>query len=468
MTGIENSSQPSTRIERDSMGAVTVPRHARWGASTQRALDNIPLGVRNLPPSLIHSLGLVKACAARANVTAGALSPVVGEAIAIAADEVAAGKHDDQFPVGVFQTGSGTSSNMNANEVIAALAASRSGDAVHANDHVNASQSSNDVFPTAAHVAVALTITSELLPAMHHLQDELTTKSQEFHGVVKTGRTHLMDAAPVTLGAEYAGYARQLELGQERLLSSLPRLLELPIGGTAVGTGLNAPPTYAQDVVDRLSAATGLAFVRAENPFEAQSARDAVVEISSQLRVVALSLWKVCGDLRWSGSGPYAGLGEVELPALQPGSSIMPGKVNPVVPEAIMQACARVVGNDAAVTLGATTSRFELNTAMPLLADAVLESVDLLAASCRLLADRVVSALRADVGHLRQLAERSPAVATALNTLVGYEAATEIVRQAVREGSTIREVAQRLVHDGTLTQQQLDHALDIDRLAKGG
>ena len=455
------------RIERDTMGEVTVPRDALWGASTQRALDNAPAPSGPLPPALVHALGLVKASAARANAVVGALPRDKAEAIAHAGDQIATGSYDDHFPLGWCQTGSGTSSNMNANEVIAHLATSLLGAVVHPNDDVNASQSSNDVFPTSSHVAVASQISVELLPALESLQRRLHVKANEFASFVKPGRTHLMDAAPVTLGAEFSGYARQMELGRQRLQSTMPRLLELPLGGTAVGTGLNAPDGFAEDVVARLAATTGLAFSRAANAFEAQSARDALVEASSQLRVVALSLWKICNDLRWMGSGPHSGLGEIVLPALQPGSSIMPGKVNPVVPEAVMQSCAKVIGNDAAVTLGATTSTFELNTAMPLIAVSVLESVALLAASARSLADRVVTGITADAATLRAKAELSPALATALNTLVGYERTTALVKQAEREGRPVREVAQSLVSDGSLTSQQLSTALNLDRMAQG-
>lgn len=449
------------------MGEVAVPAAAMWGAQTQRAMDNAPTPSGPLNPSLVHALGLVKACAARANGEVGALALDVATAIAESADDVATGQHDDQFPVGWCQTGSGTSSNMNANEVIAHLAAQRLGRVVHPNDEVNASQSSNDVFPTASHVAAARAIQDELIPALDELHHRLTSKAQEFASFVKPGRTHLMDAAPVTLGAEFSGYARQAELAGARLASSLPRLLELAIGGTAVGTGLNAPTGFASDVVQRLSGATGLTFEKATNPFEAQSARDALVEVSSQLRVVAVSLWKICNDLRWMGSGPHAGLAELTLPALQPGSSIMPGKVNPVVPESVIQACAKVIGNDATVTVAATTSSFELNTAMPVIATSVLESVNLLTDGSRALSTRVIDGLSANAEALRASAERSPALATALNTLVGYERTTALVKQAESEGRTVREVARSLVSDGTITADELERALDLDRMARG-
>ena len=458
---------PATRTERDTMGEVEVPTAALWGASTQRAIGNFPLGGGPIPAELIHALGLVKAAAARTNIDESVVDQGIGEGIAAAADEVAAGLHDEQFPVDVFQTGSGTSSNTNCNEVIAHLAGQRLGRSVHPNDHVNASQSSNDVFPTATHVAAACFIQAELIPALDHLRATLATKSTEFADTVKPGRTHLMDAAPVTLGAEFSGYAGQVSLGIERLKSTLPRLVELPLGGTAVGTGLNAPVGFAEGVITRLSDVTGLTFRRARHPFEAQSARDALVEVSSQLRVIAISLLKICNDLRWMGSGPHAGLGEVNLPELQPGSSIMPGKVNPVIPEAVVQVCARVIGNDAAVTIGATSSAFELNTAMPLIAQSVLESMRLLSAASRLLADRAVRGITANTDHMRSAAESSTAIATSLNRLVGYDAASQVVKRSLREGTTVREAAQQLVEDGLVSQHTLDRALDLDRIAKG-
>ena len=450
------------------MGEIEVPIDAKWGASTQRAVNNFPIGGGPLPAELIHALGHVKAAAARSNVDSGVLEQGMGEAIALVAEAVAAGTYDDQFPVDIYQTGSGTSSNTNANEVIAVLASERLGHAIHPNDHVNASQSSNDVFPTAIHVAAATTITHHLRPALEVLGAALAMKSEEFQDFVKPGRTHLMDAAPVTLGSEFAGYAGQLSLAIERVNDSLPRLLEVPLGGTAVGTGLNAPPRFAAGAIDRLSADTGLTFRRARFPFEAQSSRDAVVEMSGQLRTISVSLTKICNDLRWMGSGPHAGLGEIQLPALQPGSSIMPGKVNPVVPEAVVQVCARVIGNDAACTAAAMTSTFELNTAMPLLGATLLESIRLLSNACRLLAEKTVTNITADREKLRSKAESSPAIATSLNPLVGYDAASRVVKQALAKGTTIRQAAQFLVDDGLVTSEQLDEALDVDRLARGG
>jgi len=458
----------TTRIERDSMGEVEVPLDAKWGASTQRAVNNFPIGGGPIPAELIHALGLIKAAAARSNVDVGVVEQGMGEAIALVSEDVAAGTHDDQFPVDVFQTGSGTSSNTNVNEVIAQLASERLGHAIHPNDHVNASQSSNDVFPTAIHVAAALMVVHELRPALDVLRKELHAKGEQFKDFVKPGRTHLMDAAPLTLGSEFFGYAGQVALAIERLDSSMPRLLELPLGGTAVGTGLNAPAGFSEGAIRRLSSETGLDFRRARYPFEAQSARDALVEVSGQLRTIAVSLMKICNDLRWMGSGPHAGLAEIQLPSLQPGSSIMPGKVNPVIPEAVVQVCARTIGNDTAITVAATTSAFELNTAMPLIADSLLQSIRLLSNASRALAEKTISGITADRQSLRASAESSPAIATSLNTLVGYDAASRVVKQALSDGTSIREAAQSLIDEKLVTETQLDEALDVDRLARGG
>ena len=458
----------TTRIERDSMGEVEVPLDAKWGASTQRAVNNFPIGGGPIPAELIHALGLVKAAAARSNVDVGVVEQGMGEAIALVSEDVAAGTHDEQFPVDVFQTGSGTSSNTNVNEVIAQLASERLGHAIHPNDHVNASQSSNDVFPTAIHVATALMVVNELRPALDALRKELDAKGEQFKDFVKPGRTHLMDAAPLTLGSEFFGYAGQVALAIERLDSSMPRLLELPLGGTAVGTGLNAPAGFSDGAIRRLSSETGLDFRRARYPFEAQSARDALVEVSGQIRTIAVSLMKICNDLRWMGSGPHAGLAEIQLPSLQPGSSIMPCKVNPVIPEAVVQVCARTIGNDTAITVAATTSAFELNTAMPLIADSLLQSIRLLSSASRVLAEKTVSGITADRQSLRASAESSPAIATSLNTLVGYDAASRVVKQALADGTSIREAAQSLIDEKLVTETQLDEALDVDRLARGG
>jgi fumarate hydratase class II len=391
------------------------------------------------------------------------LEPDLADAIVSAAAEVARGDWDAHFPVDVFQTGSGTSSNMNTNEVLATLATERLGREVHPNDHVNASQSSNDVFPSSIHVAATSAVVNELIPALRHLEEAFSRKAEEFAGVVKSGRTHLMDATPVTLGQEFGGYAAQVRLGIERLESTLPRLAELPLGGTAVGTGINTPPGFSARVIEEVAQATGLPLTEARDHFEAQGARDALVELSGQLRTVAVSLYKVSNDLRWMGSGPRAGLAEIRLPDLQPGSSIMPGKVNPVIPEALCMVCAQVIGNDAAIAFGGAAGNFELNVMMPMLARNVLESVRLLAAIARLAADRCVDGIEADVERAREYAESSPSIVTPLNKYIGYEAAAKVAKQALAERRTIREVVldNGYVAEGKLTEKQLDEALDV-------
>ncbi len=452
------------RIEHDSMGEVRVPAEAKWRAQTQRAVENFPVSGRGLDPSHIAALGLIKAACAKVNAAYGVIDADLAQAIADAATEVAEGRHDDQFPVDVFQTGSGTSSNMNANEVISTLAAERLGRPVHPNDHVNAAQSSNDVFPSSIHVAATLGVARDLLPALDHLRAALAAKAAEFADVVKAGRTHLMDATPVTLGQEFGGFAAQVERGAERLRATLPRVAELPLGGTAVGTGINTPgPGWAADVIAELAAGTGLPFTEARDHFEAQGARDGLVELSGQLRVVAVSLNKIANDLRWMGSGPRTGLAEINLPDLQPGSSIMPGKVNPVIPEAVCMVAAQVIGNDAAVAFGGAAGTFELNVMMPMIARNVLESIRLLANVSRLLADRCVGAITANADRLREYAESSPSIVTPLNRYLGYEEAARIAKQALRERRTIREVVIDRGHvaNGTLTEAQLDAALDV-------
>jgi fumarate hydratase, class II len=454
-----------TRTEHDTMGAVEVPADALWRASTQRAVDNFPISGLRLERAHVEALARVKAAAARVNGELGVLDPETAAAIAAAADEVATGAHDAHFPVDVFQTGSGTSSNMNANEVIATLATRALGRDVHPNDHVNASQSSNDVFPTSIHVAVATAVTRDLLPALQHLEDALTRKATEVADVVKAGRTHLMDATPVTLGQELGGYAAQVRYAGERLRGALPRLCELPLGGTAVGTGINTPPGFAAAVIAELARTTGLPLTEARDHFEAQGARDALVETSGHLRTLAVSLTKVCNDLRWMGSGPRAGLGEIHLPDLQPGSSIMPGKVNPVVPEAVLMVCMQVVGHDATLTLAGASGSFELNVAMPVMARCLLESTRLLSTSTRLLADRCVDGLVADVDRCYELAAGSPSVVTPLNRYLGYEEAARVAKQALAERRTIRETVIARGHvPGTLTEEQLDEALDLLRM----
>ena len=457
-----------TRVEHDTMGEVRVPATALYRAQTQRAVENFPVSGEPVPAELVHALAQVKQAAASTNARLGVLAPDVAAAIADAARSVADGRYDDQFPVDVFQTGSGTSTNMNLNEVLATLAGRTLGRPVHPNDDVNASQSSNDDVPSAVHVAALDLATNHLLPALAHLAAAFEAKASELDDVVKAGRTHLMDAVPVTVGQELRGYGTQVSRGADRVRSTLERLGELPLGGTAVGTGLNTPPGWREAVVAELAQVTGLPLTPARDGLEAQSARDALVELSGQLRVVAVSLTKVCNDLRWMGSGPRAGLAELHIPDLQPGSSIMPGKVNPVVPEAVVQVCAQVVGNDATIAWGGAAGTFELNVMVPVIARNLLESLRLLASASRLLADRCVAGLTADAEHALVLAESSPAIATALNRYLGYEEVAAIVKQSVRERRTIRDVVLERGHvrDGRITQEQLDAALDVRRMAR--
>jgi fumarate hydratase class II len=455
------------RTEHDSMGEVQVPRDALWRAQTQRAVENFPISGTPIEPLLIHAIGHVKAAAAVTNGELGVLTSEQADAIAAAAREVAAGSHDTAFPIDVFQTGSGTSSNMNANEVIATLA-TRAGTEVHPNDHVNASQSSNDTFPTAIHVAATLAVTEDLVPALDVLATSLEAKATEFAGLVKSGRTHLMDATPVMLGQEFGGYAATIRYAGERLAAVLPRVRELPLGGTAVGTGINTPAGFPQRVIEVLSEATGESFTEARDHFEAQGTRDSLVELSGVLRTIAVGLTKICNDLRWMSSGPTTGLAEIHLPDLQPGSSIMPGKVNPVLPEATLMVCFQVMGNDAAVTAAGASGSFELNVAMPVIARNVLESTRLLAASCRLLATRCVDGITANAERMRTYAESSPSVVTPLNKYIGYEAAAKVAKQALADGATIRETVLKLgfVERGELTEAQLDEALDVESMTR--
>jgi fumarate hydratase, class II len=451
------------RVEHDTMGEVKVPRAALWRAQTQRAVENFPISGRPLESQHIRALALIKAAAARTNKELGVLDADVADAIHDAARQVADGRHDGEFPIDVFQTGSGTSSNMNANEVIASLAGTALGRPVHPNDQVNASQSSNDTFPTSIHVAATAAVTRDLLPALDHLATAFETKATEFESVVKSGRTHLMDATPVTLGQEFGGYAAQIRIGIERLETTLPRLAELPLGGTAVGTGINTPPGFAARVIEILAELTELPLTEARNHFEAQGSRDSLVEASGQLRTVAVSLYKICTDLRWMGSGPRAGLGEIRLPDLQPGSSIMPGKVNPVLPEAMSMVCAQVVGNDATIAFAGASGNFELNVMLPVMAANLLESIRLVSNTARLLADRTVAGIEADVEHCRELAESSPSIVTPLNRVIGYENAAAVAKRAVKERRTIREIVidEGYVERGVLSEQQLDDALDV-------
>jgi fumarate hydratase class II len=454
------------RIEHDTMGEVRVPRDALWRAQTQRAVENFPISGRPLDPALIHALAAIKASAAVVNADLGVLDKERADAIVTAAETIATGDYDDQFPIDVFQTGSGTSSNMNTNEVIATLA----GDDVHPNDHVNASQSSNDTFPSAIHVAATAGVVQSLLPALEHLAASLANKGAEFAAVVKSGRTHLMDATPVTLGQEFDGYAAQIRRGADRVRATLPRVAELPLGGTAVGTGINTPPGFAAKVIAELNRRTGLSLTEATDHFEAQGARDGLVELSGQLKTVAVSLTKICNDLRWMGSGPRAGLGEIRLPDLQPGSSIMPGKVNPVICEATLMVAAQVIGNDAAITAGGAAGNFELNVMLPMIARNILESIRLLANVSTLLADRCVDGITANLEHCRTLAESSPSIVTPLNRYIGYENAAAVAKSALRQGKTIRQVVveEGYVERGDLTEEQLDAALDVLSMTRPG
>jgi fumarate hydratase, class II len=451
------------RIEHDSMGEVRVPAEALWGAQTQRAVQNLPVSGLRIDRGLIAALGHIKAAAAVANAGFGVLDGDMADAIAAAAREVAAGKHDEQFPVDVFQTGSGTSSNMNANEVIATLAASRLGRPVHPNDHVNASQSSNDVFPSAIHIAAVQSMKGLVIPALDRLANALEAKAAEFADVVKAGRTHLMDATPVTLGQEFGGYAAAARHGAQWVAEVLGPVGALPLGGTAVGTGINAPRGFAAQVIGMLADELDLPLSEAVNHFEAAGARDALVAASGTLRVVAVSLYKIANDLRWMASGPRAGLAEISLPELQPGSSIMPGKVNPVVCEAVCQVTAQVIGNDAAVAFGGAAGNFELNVMLPVIARNLLESTRLLADVAPLLADRCVAGIRANTERLRGYAESSASIVTALNRFIGYEAAAQVAKQSLETGRTIREVVIERGHveRGELTLEQLDTALDV-------
>ncbi|WP_330228596.1 class II fumarate hydratase [Nocardia sp. NBC_00508] len=455
------------RIEHDTMGEVRVPVDALWRAQTQRAVENFPISGRGLERAQIRALGLLKAACATVNRDLGLLDPAKADAIIAAANEIADGKHDDQFPIDVFQTGSGTSSNMNANEVIASLAKAN-GVTVHPNDDVNMSQSSNDTFPTATHLAATEAVITDLVPALEHLRLALLDKSTEWRTVVKSGRTHLMDAVPVTLGQEFGGYTRQVAASIDRIMATLPRLGELPIGGTAVGTGLNAPEGFGAKVVAELVRATDIDALReAEDHFEAQAARDGLVEASGALRTIAVSLTKIANDIRWMGSGPLTGLAEIQLPDLQPGSSIMPGKVNPVLPEAVTQVGAQVIGNDAAVAFAGANGAFELNVYIPVMARNLLESIRLLANVSRLFADKCVRGLIANVEHLRTLAESSPSIVTPLNSAIGYEEAAAVAKEALREKKTIRQtVIDRGLLDEKLTEEELDRRLDVLAMAK--
>jgi fumarate hydratase, class II len=460
----------TTRVERDSMGEVQVPVDAYYGASTQRAADNFPISGLRLGRRLIEALGLIKATAAAVNAEIGVLDPDMADAIARAAEEVAAGDHDGEFVVDVFQTGSGTSSNMNANEVIAnraaeLMGAERGSKAVHPNDHVNAGQSSNDVIPTAIHMAAVSALRSGTIPALERLAGALAAKAREFDGVVKSGRTHLMDATPVRLGQEFGGYATQIGKAAQRLQAAIPGLEELALGGTAVGTGLNAPPGFAAEVVTRLAARTGHAFRQADDPFEAMGAKDAAVHASAAMRTAAVSLFKVANDIRWLGSGPRTGIGEIALPATQPGSSIMPGKVNPVMAEMVMQVAAQVVGDDATVAWAGANGNFELNVMMPVLAHNLIESAELLAAASETFRVRCVEGLEANEERASALVEQNMIIVTALVPQIGYDAAAKVAKEAYASDRGVREVVLEM---GLMDQESLERALDLRKMTEGG
>ncbi|QEW03638.1 class II fumarate hydratase [Microbacterium lushaniae] len=451
------------RIEHDTMGEVRVPKDALYAAQTQRAVENFPISGDALDPAQIVALARIKKAAALANKELGTLDGAVADAIARAADRIIAGEHADQFPIDVYQTGSGTSSNMNMNEVLATLATRDLGWPVHPNDHVNASQSSNDVFPTSVHIAATQALIDDLIPALDHLAVAFEEKSEAWKDVVKAGRTHLMDATPVTLGQEFGGYARQMRLGIERVQAVLPRVAEVPLGGTAVGTGINTPAGFPQKVIQLIVDETELPITEAKDHFEAQANRDGLVEASGALRTIAVSLTKINNDLRWMGSGPNTGLAELHIPDLQPGSSIMPGKVNPVVPEATLMVCARVIGNDATIAWAGASGSFELNVAIPVMGTALLESIRLLANTMRVLADKTIDGLEANVERAAAYAGMSPSIVTPLNKLIGYEAAAKIAKHSVAKGITVREAVIELgyIERGELTEEALDAKLDL-------
>ncbi len=459
------------RIEKDSLGEVKVPVDALWGAQTQRAVENFPISGIRFPRVFIRALGLIKYAAAKANLELGLLDEELANAIMQAAMEVAEGKWDDHFPIDIFQTGSGTSTNMNANEVISNRANLILGGElgtkkpVHPNDHVNKGQSSNDVIPTAIHVAAYIEVNDILLPALRHLHETLVKKAEEWDHLVKTGRTHLMDAMPIRLGQEISGWARQVELGIERIESTLPRLAELALGGTAVGTGINTHPEFGKRVAAILSELTGLPFVEAKNHFEAQAAQDAAVELSGQLKTVAASLMKFANDLRWMNSGPIAGLAEIRLPALQPGSSIMPGKVNPVIAEAVRMVAAQVFGNDVAINFGGALGDFELNVMLPVIAHNLLQSIKILGNAARVLADKAIAGFEVNVDRITGLVDRNPILGTALNPIIGYDKAAEVVKKAMREGRTVKEVVLEM---GLLSEEEAERILNPALMTEPG
>ena len=458
-------SEQNVRIERDSLGEVRVPADALYAAQTQRAVENFPISDLRFPRIFIRSLALIKAAAARVNQDLGLMDAAMADAIVKAAEEVQEGRYDDQFPLDIFQTGSGTSTNMNANEVLATLASRYYGDKVHPNDHVNMGQSSNDVIPTAIHVSAYLAVAEELLPALRHLETTLQEKAASVDHVVTTGRTHLMDAMPVRLSQELGGWASQIAQGIERIEGALPRLAELTQGGTAVGTGINAHPEFGQRIAAKLSEMTGRPFVTSRNYFVGLSSADAAVELSGQLKTVAVSLMKISNDLRWMNSGPIAGFGEIQLPALQPGSSIMPGKINPVIPEAMTMVCAQVMGNDVTINIGGQSGNFQLNVMLPVIAYNLLQSIQLLASGSRVLADKAIAGFTVNEERIAALVGRNPILVTALNPVIGYEKGAKVAKRAYAEGRLLKDIA---LEETDLTAADLDRLLDPRSLTEGG
>ncbi|HRW04777.1 MAG TPA: class II fumarate hydratase [Caldilineaceae bacterium] len=453
------------RIEKDSLGDIKVPADALYSAQTQRAVENFPISDLRFPRLFIKALAMVKSAAASANQSLGLMDADMEQAIVAAAKEVEVGQHDAHFPLDIFQTGSGTSTNMNANEVLSTLATAKLGSKVHPNDHINMSQSSNDVIPTAIHVSAYLAIAHELIPALQHLHDALVKKAAEVDHVVTTGRTHLMDAMPVRLSQELGGWASQIAHGIERIEATLPRLAELAQGGTAVGTGINAHPEFGKAIAAKLAAMTGLPFQTSSNYFESLSTQDAAVEVSGQLKTVATSLMKISNDLRWMNSGPIAGFGEIVLPALQPGSSIMPGKINPVIPEAMTMVCAQVIGNDVTITIGGQSGNFQLNVMLPVVAYNLLQSISLLANGSRVLADMAIAGFTVNEDRISGLVGRNPILVTALNPVIGYEMGAKIAKQAYAEGRLLKDVA---LEQTSLSSEELDRLLDPRQLTEGG
>jgi fumarate hydratase class II len=451
------------RIEKDSMGEIKVPLKALYSAQTQRAIENFPISGLHMPRALIRALGLIKKVAARVNIDLGLLDEKKSSAIQQAAKDVSTGKFDEHFPIDIFQTGSGTSTNMNANEVIANLASDLIGENIHPNDHVNMGQSSNDVIPTAIHVSAYLETTEKLLPALEYLQQTIETKAADYKKIVKTGRTHLMDAMPVRVSQQLSGWASQINHGIERINASLPRVAELAQGGTAVGTGINAHPEFASRFASRLAEETEVSFKKSNNFFESLATQDAIVELSGQLKTIATSLMKISNDLRWMNSGPIAGIGEIELPALQPGSSIMPGKINPVIPEAINMVCAQVIGNDVTVTIGGQSGVFELNVMLPVIAYNVLQSIELLANASKVLADKAIKGFRLNEEKIVNLVDKNPILVTALNPIIGYDKGAKIAKRAYAEGKTLKEVA---LQETDLSEDELDKILDPIKLTQ--